>query len=183
MAEFPSKITTETTSPASQQGTSRMSMLTAGLTVDLGFVRTVPAILLLVEIVLGLLVWALIADTPYHLYAAYGWVMFVSVTLWLLTIILFLMLLFKVQQRVSGVPWPIVLLIYFAVATVLYFTAFVANAATVDNYKYFRWIFNNLAAAAFFGIIVTLTYGASTFHAYMTWRGDVSNAATTTVPV
>lgn len=35
----------------------------------------------------------------------------------------------------------------------------------------------------FFGIVVTLTYSASAFFAYLDWRGDGGNAATSTVPV
>lgn len=58
--------------------------------------------------VLGLLVWALIADTPYHLYPAYGWVMFVAVFLWLVTIILFVLYLFQLHMKLYMVPWPLV---------------------------------------------------------------------------
>lgn len=35
----------------------------------------------------------------------------------------------------------------------------------------------------FFGILVTIAYGASTAFAYMEWKGDGGNAAMTTVPV
>lgn len=57
--------------------------------------------------VLGLLVWALIADTPYHLYPAYGWVMFVAVFLWLVTIVLFILYLFQLHMKLYMVPWPL----------------------------------------------------------------------------
>lgn len=58
--------------------------------------------------VLGLLVWALIADTPYHLYPAYGWVMFVAVFLWLVTIVVFVIYLFQLHMKLHMVPWPLV---------------------------------------------------------------------------
>lgn len=58
--------------------------------------------------VLGLLVWALIADTPYHLYPAYGWVMFVAVFLWLVTIVFFILYLFQLHVKLHMVPWPLV---------------------------------------------------------------------------
>lgn len=58
--------------------------------------------------VLGLLVWALIADTPYHLYPSYGWVMFVAVFLWLVTIIFFVLYLFQLHLKLYMVPWPLV---------------------------------------------------------------------------
>lgn len=52
--------------------------------------------------------WALIADTPYHLYPAYGWVMFVAVFLWLVTIIFFIIYLFQLHMKLYMVPWPLV---------------------------------------------------------------------------
>lgn len=58
--------------------------------------------------VLGLLVWALIADTSYHLYPAYGWVMFVAVFLWLVTIVFFILYLFQLHMKLYMVPWPLV---------------------------------------------------------------------------
>lgn len=54
--------------------------------------------------VLGMLHWALIASTPYVHAAAYGWVMFVAVTLWILTTVLFFLTLFGIHRN-SSVPW------------------------------------------------------------------------------
>ncbi|XP_045149831.1 plasmolipin, partial [Echinops telfairi] len=82
--------------------------------------------------VLGLLVWALIADTPHHLYPAYGWVMFVAVFLWLMTIVVFLFYLFQLHLRFYTVPWPLALMIFNVGATVLYVTAFIACSAAVE---------------------------------------------------
>ncbi|KAL7878755.1 hypothetical protein AOLI_G00097290 [Acnodon oligacanthus] len=178
MADFPGKVNTETSSPQSQAGS--MHLMNAPM--DLNFIKTIPGILLLAEIVLGLLVWALISSAAYHLVPAYGWVMFVSVTLWILSIVLFIILFLNIWQKLVSVPWPLVLMVFYAVATVLYLTAFVTNAASVSPYK-FGYHYDHMAAAAFFGIVVTLTYAASTFFAYLDWRGDGGNAATNTVPV
>ncbi|XP_073912055.1 plasmolipin isoform X3 [Castor canadensis] len=82
--------------------------------------------------VLGLLVWALIADTPYHLYPAYGWVMFVAVFLWLVTIVFFILYLFQLHMKLYMVPWPLVLMIFNVAATILYITAFITCSAAVD---------------------------------------------------
>lgn len=82
--------------------------------------------------VLGLLVWALIADTPYHLYPAYGWVMFVAVFLWLVTIVFFVVYLFQLHMKLYMVPWPLVLMIFNVGATVLYITAFITCSAAVE---------------------------------------------------
>uniref|UniRef100_G1SSV7 Plasmolipin n=1 Tax=Oryctolagus cuniculus TaxID=9986 RepID=G1SSV7_RABIT len=104
MAEFPSKVSTRTSSPAQGSGASAWA-----LRPDLGFVRSTVGALMLLQLVLGLLVWALIADTPYHLYPAYGWVMFVAVFLWLVTIVFFIFYLLQLHQKWYTVPWPLVL--------------------------------------------------------------------------
>ncbi|TNN00963.1 hypothetical protein fugu_012209 [Takifugu bimaculatus] len=95
MADFPSKVSTETSSPHSQGGNSFRGV--TGM-MDMSFLRSIVAILMIIEIVLGMIHWALIASTPYVHAAAYGWVMFVAVTLWLLTIGLFVIRPLQHQQ-------------------------------------------------------------------------------------
>ncbi|XP_007249231.2 plasmolipin [Astyanax mexicanus] len=179
MADFPGKVNTETSSPQAQAASWQLM----NVSMNLNFIKTIPGILLIAEIVVGLLVWALIASVVYQAVPAYGWVMFVSVTLWILSIVLFIMLFLNLQQKLTSVPWPLVLLVFYGVATILYLTAFIANAASVTQYRYLPYHYNHMAAAAFFGIVVTLIYGASTFFAYLEWKGDGGNAATSTVPV
>ncbi|XP_041854185.1 plasmolipin [Melanotaenia boesemani] len=184
MAEFPSKVTTETSSPHSQSsqpgGNSLQGLATSVTTMmDTSFIRSIPAMLMMAEMFLGLLHWALIASTFYTVVPAYGWVMFVAVTLWILTTILFFIILFGVQRQLTVVPWPLMVMVYNGVATVLYLTAFLANAATVRQFIYG---YGHIAAAAFFGAVVTVLYGASAFFSYLDWRDDGGNAATSTVP-
>ncbi|XP_012674156.1 plasmolipin [Clupea harengus] len=176
MADFPGQVNTQT---SSQQGNSHLG----NMAMDVSFIKTIPAILMLVEIGVGLLVWSLIASAHFYFHPAVGWVMFVAVTLWLLTIVLFFMLFFGLHHRLSSVPWPLALMVYYAVATFLYLTAFITNAAVASSY-YYTFFYGHMAAAAFFGCVVTLTYGASTFFAFMSWKGDGGgNAAGSTVPV
>ncbi|XP_074534496.1 plasmolipin [Halichoeres trimaculatus] len=186
MADFPSKVTTETGSPGtqtSQQGGNSLRGLASNVTtmIDLSFVRSIPAILMMSEIFLGLLHWALIASAPYTLRPAYGWVMFVAVTLWILTTILFFLILCSVQQRLTFVPWPLTVMGYNGIATVLYLTAFLANAASVHPFHN-NYYHGHFAAAAFFSSVVTVAYGVSAYFSYLDWRGDGGNAATSTVP-
>uniref|UniRef100_A0A3Q2U8M6 Plasmolipin n=1 Tax=Fundulus heteroclitus TaxID=8078 RepID=A0A3Q2U8M6_FUNHE len=184
MADFPSKVTTETSSPHSQSpphGGTGLRGLMAGITtrVDVSFVRSVPAMLMVAETVAGVLHWALVASTPYlAVSAAYGWVMFVAVTLWIFSTLLFLALLLSVPQRLPVVPWAVTVMMYNGVAALLYLTAFIANAATAANSVYV----GHLGAAAFFGAALTLLYGASAYLSYLDWRGDGGNAASSTVP-
>ncbi|XP_010860274.1 PREDICTED: plasmolipin [Bison bison bison] len=146
---------------------------------DLGFVRSSLGALMLLQLVLGLLVWALIADTPYHLYPSYGWVMFVAVFLWLVTIIFFVLYLFQLHMKLYMVPWPLVLMVFNVGATVLYITAFITCSASVEltSLKGSR-PYNQRAAASFFSCLVMIAYGVSAFLSFQAWRGVGSNAAT-----
>ncbi|XP_010583485.1 PREDICTED: plasmolipin [Haliaeetus leucocephalus] len=133
------------------------------------------------QAVLGLLVWALIADTTYHLHAAYGWVMFVSIFFWIVTVLFFVTYLLQLQLRFYMIPWPLVLMIFNAVATVLYITAFVTCAAAVQPTSWRQWDYNRRAAASFFAGLTMIAYGASTFFSFRAWKGFGSNAATSQV--
>ncbi|MEQ2241830.1 hypothetical protein ILYODFUR_029355 [Ilyodon furcidens] len=152
MADFPSKVVTETSSPHSQsshQGGGSLRGLAASVTtrMDMSFVRSIPAMLMVAEMVTGLLHWALIAGANYMDEPAYGWVMFVAVTLWILTTILFLILLLSVPQRLAVVPWAMTVMMYNSVATLLYITAFLTNAATV-NFFWNCYFYGHFGAAA-----------------------------------
>ncbi|XP_034032838.1 plasmolipin [Thalassophryne amazonica] len=178
MADFPSKVTTETSSPqSSQEEDKSLRRLFFNITnkVDVSFLRSIPAILMVAEIVFGLVHWTLIASTNYRAFPVYGWVMFVAITLWILTTILFFMNLFVVQVKLTFIPWTLMVMVYHGAAVLLYVTAFVANAASVHKNHY-------MAAAAFFGAVVTIAYGASAYFSYMYWRRDGGNAATSTLP-
>lgn len=179
MADFPSKVTTETSPPQPQQGGNSLRGLATGM--DISFIRSFPGILMIAEIFLGMIHWALIASTSYTGSPAYGWVLFVAITLWILTIVLFFMILFVVHRRLPSVPWPLTVMIYHGVATLLYVTAFLTNAAHVTQFREFYY-YGHLAAASFFGAVVTLAYGISTFFSFLDWRGYGGNAATNTVP-
>ncbi|XP_019360850.1 PREDICTED: plasmolipin [Gavialis gangeticus] len=136
---------------------------------------------LLIPQVFGLLVWALIADTYYQVYAAYGWVMFISVFFWLVTVILFVMYLLQLHLKLYMIPWPLVLVIFNAAATLLYITAFITCSASVKQTSVFVWEYNRRAAASFFACVMMIAYGASTFLSYQAWKGVGSNAATSQV--
>lgn len=174
MAEFPSKISTQTSSlgvPGSATLTWKF------ISLDVGFVKSVAGILMMLEIVLGLLVWALIADSHYHPVPAYGWVMFVAVFCWIATVIFFVLLLLQLHFKIHMVPWDLVLLIYNLAAATLYITGFITCAAAVES-AYWTNDYNKRAAASFFACIVMLGYGAGSFFSFQTWRGVPSNAAT-----
>ncbi|XP_043937332.1 plasmolipin [Protopterus annectens] len=177
MADFPSKISTQTSSPNAQA--SGRTLAFGPVSVDMDFLRSFVGLLMVVEIVLGLLVWALIAGSYYGYQPAYGWVMFVAVTCWLISLILFVLYLLQLHHKLLIIPWSLVLLGFHASATALYVTAFLTCAASVDPTSYRGTLaYNNRAAASFFACLVMIAYGASTFFYVQEWRGQHTNAAT-----
>ncbi|KFP01977.1 plasmolipin [Calypte anna] len=148
---------------------------------DTAFLRSPLGGLMGAEAVLGLLVWALIADTTYYLHAAYSWVLFVSIFFWIVTVLFFVTYLLQLQLKFHVIPWPLVLMIFNALATVLYVSAFVTCAAAVQPTSWRQWDYNRRAAAAFFACLAMVAYGASTFFSFRAWRGLGSNAATSQV--
>ncbi|NXH11512.1 PLLP protein, partial [Bucco capensis] len=137
--------------------------------------------LMVAQAVLGLLVWALVADTTYYLHAAYSWVMFVSIFFWILTVLFLVTYLLQLQLKFYVIPWALVLMIFNIVATVLYVTAFVTCAAVVQPTSWRQWDYNRRAAASFFACLVMITYAVSTFFSFRAWKGLGSNAATSQV--
>ncbi|XP_022075229.1 plasmolipin [Acanthochromis polyacanthus] len=178
MADFPSEVTTETSVPQPQSSTSGRMVTSIGSVIDTSFIRSIPAILMIVEILAGMIQWALIASTAFTLEPAYGWVMFVAIGFWITTTILFVMSLCAVQQKMTFVAWPLAEMMYNGIATVLYFVAFVVNAVYVNAFVHLY--FGHLAAAAAFGVVVTLAYGISAFFSFLSWREG--NVAPGTVP-
>ncbi|XP_067853893.1 plasmolipin [Heptranchias perlo] len=177
MADFPDKVNTQT---STRTHSSSVSPRFSPIGLDIHFLKSFIGLLMIVELVFGLLVWALIAGSRISSGdAAFGWVMFVAVFLWILTIIIFFFYLLSLTPKLPMVPWAYVLLYFNLGATVLYLTAFITNASSVDptsikgSYKY-----NNRAAAAFFAGIVMIAYGINTFLCFLSLQGSGSNAAT-----
>lgn len=56
----------------------------------------------------GMVTWALVVSGPHQALAAHGWVLFVSITLWILTIVLFFLILFGILQKLPALPWALV---------------------------------------------------------------------------
>ncbi|KAG8430190.1 hypothetical protein GDO86_011635, partial [Hymenochirus boettgeri] len=78
------------------------------LAYDRSFLTTPSGILLQMEIVFGLLVWALIAGSEYFRFSALGWVMFISVFYWVLSVFFLILYLTRANTRITKVPWTLV---------------------------------------------------------------------------
>ncbi|XP_051468877.1 CKLF-like MARVEL transmembrane domain-containing protein 8 isoform X2 [Apus apus] len=101
-----------TVTTTSSSFTANLSASSSTLAYDREFLRTLPGLLMVTEIVLGLLVWTLIAGTEYFLYPAFGWVMFVAVFYWVLTVFFLIIYMTMTYTRIPQVPWTTVITAY-----------------------------------------------------------------------
>ncbi|XP_060778068.1 CKLF-like MARVEL transmembrane domain-containing protein 8b [Neoarius graeffei] len=142
----------------------------SALAYDNKFVCSPPGMLMLGEIVCGLLVWTLLGGTDYLQVPALGWVMFVSVVCWVLTVCLLLLHLTTAHTKIPQVPWSTLGLCFNSSATILYMTAAVINSTSVPQairgrYYYISWI-----ASTVFAFLVVLCYAANSYVSYKSWR-------------
>uniref|UniRef100_A0A8C2S6G0 MARVEL domain-containing protein n=1 Tax=Capra hircus TaxID=9925 RepID=A0A8C2S6G0_CAPHI len=93
--------------------------------------------------VLGLLVWTLIAGTEYFRVPAFGWVMFVAVFYWVLTVFFLIIYLTMTYTRIPQVPWTTVGLWFNGSAFALYLSAAIVDASSVsperDSHNFNSW--------------------------------------------
>ncbi|XP_058039750.1 CKLF-like MARVEL transmembrane domain-containing protein 8 isoform X2 [Ahaetulla prasina] len=121
------------------------------------------------EQVLGLLVWMLIAGTNYFLYPVFGWIMFVAVFYWILTLFFLIIYMTMTYTKIPQVPWTTVGLYFNGSALLLYLIAAISEACAVtkelDYYNYNSW-----AASSFFAFVVASCYGGNTYFSFVSWR-------------
>ncbi|XP_070296136.1 LOW QUALITY PROTEIN: CKLF-like MARVEL transmembrane domain-containing protein 8 [Salvelinus sp. IW2-2015] len=142
---------------------------TSTLACDRHFFRTATGLLVFAEIVFGLLVWMLIAGTEYFRVSAFGWVMFVAILYWVLTVIFLIIYLTTAYNRIPQVPWTTVGLFFNSSATVMYLVAAAVDAASTAAVKG-RHNYNCWVASTFFAFLVTLCYAGSTYLSFKSWR-------------
>ncbi|XP_007895750.1 CKLF-like MARVEL transmembrane domain-containing protein 8b [Callorhinchus milii] len=163
MEERPRTISTTSSTYA-------VSFSSAVMGYDKAFLRTPPGLLMVAEIVFGLLVWALIAGTEYFAVSAFGWVMFVAVFYWVLTVFLLIFYITAAYTKIPQVPWTTVGLCFNASAALFYLIASIVDAVSVKQAAQGSLNYNNWAASSFFAFIVTLCYSGNTFLSFQTWR-------------
>ncbi|XP_041709844.1 CKLF-like MARVEL transmembrane domain-containing protein 8 [Coregonus clupeaformis] len=156
---------------------SAENFYTSTLAYDRHFFRTASGLLVFAEIVFGLLVWTLIAGTDYFRVSAFGWVMFVAILYWVLTVIFLIIYLTMAYNRIPQVPWTVVGLFFNSSATffnssatVMYVVAAAVDAASISHAVKGRHNYNCWVASTFFAFLVTLCYAGSTFLSFKSWR-------------
>ncbi|GCC21044.1 CKLF-like MARVEL transmembrane domain-containing protein 8b [Chiloscyllium punctatum] len=137
---------------------------------DKAFLKTLPGLLMIAEIVLGLLVWILIASTEYFSVSAFGWVMFVAVFYWVLTVFFLIFYITMAYTKIPQVPWTTVGLSFNASATLMYLLASIVDAISIKQAQEGTHNYNSWVASTIFAFIVTLCYCGNAYLSFQTWK-------------
>ncbi|XP_056597389.1 CKLF-like MARVEL transmembrane domain-containing protein 8 [Triplophysa dalaica] len=130
--------------------------------------QNVPEYLIVVEVILGLLVWTLIASTEYFRFSPFGWVMFVSVFCWLLTI--FLLIISLAKRQIRHEHWTTMVLVFNCSAALMYMSAAIVETTMVDREVKGHHDYNCWAASTFFAFLISLSYVGSAFFSFKSWK-------------
>ncbi|XP_062427647.1 MAL-like protein isoform X3 [Rhea pennata] len=129
--------------------------------------KTVPYMFMLPEIVCGAWVWILIAATSVSFPLLQGWVMYVSLTSCLLSLLLLLSYLFGFHRNNEN--WRVLDSLYHGATAILYMSAAVlqANATIHSESGPNSPLYYQLnSAASFFAFITTFLYVLHAFSIY-----------------
>ncbi|CAH1250173.1 CMTM8 [Branchiostoma lanceolatum] len=168
---FPSTVDTQT----GGQSTTLTTTAGSAVSLNIDYIKSIPGILKVVELLFGLIVWACVASYVYA--GGQHWVMFVAVTSWLFTLLYFIFCLLSLRDSmpiVSTFNWNLIETVYSAIVTFLYFIAACVQAGTTGvggNSFMATGHYSTYAAAAAFAFLVTIAYGVDTFFAFQSWRG------------
>ncbi|XP_053140385.1 MAL-like protein [Hemicordylus capensis] len=133
--------------------------------------RTIPYALILPELFFGCWVWILVAATTVYFPLLQGWVMYVSVSSFLISLLLLMSYLFGFHKNFAS--WRILDSLYHGATGIFYLSAAVLQAnATIRSETEVRpeellpRYYQLNAAATFFAFVTTLLYILHAFSNY-----------------
>ncbi|XP_022091924.1 plasmolipin-like isoform X1 [Acanthaster planci] len=153
---FPDSHYTSTTTAT----TTTTTVQSPPLKVDIGYVKSIPGILRIVQICVLLLYWILLASCPVG-----GYPLGISIVSWIFTIIFFVIFLLQLDKRVPAVHWVLTELFHDLGWAILHFIAACLVANFAANIYSFGFYYNHgcVSFSAVLGFAVTILYGISTF--------------------
>ncbi|XP_058791957.1 plasmolipin isoform X2 [Phymastichus coffea] len=127
----------------------------ASLVMNPDYFRSLPGLIKLAQLILGIICMAL---------GGHGWYMFVCAAAFVITLIWCVIYFFSVRESLSlPINWILTELLNTAIWTVLYFTAFIVQITTL-----FHW--GVYVAGAVFCILNTLIYAAGAYFLYLEYK-------------
>ncbi|NWR56509.1 MALL protein, partial [Bucorvus abyssinicus] len=146
---------------ASPPAASTQPALPSGLAVF----KTVPYAFILPEIVSGTWVWILVAATSVSFPLLQGWVMYVSLSSCLLSLLLLLGYIFSLHRNSES--WKVLDSLYHGTTAILYMSAAVLQAnATIHSELTSTLHYQLNSAASFFAFVTTFLYILHAFSIY-----------------
>lgn len=139
----------------------------AGIRVNVSYFKTIPGIIKLVQLGLGIICMA--CASPAYIGATH-WFLFVSVTSFIATLIWTAIYLLSLRE-VLKVPinWILTELLNTSITTVLYTIAFIVQLSAWSAYRASSTTSSNIAAGVF-GIFNTIAYAAGAYFLYVEWK-------------
>lgn len=163
---FPDSHTTTTTTTTSRTG--------SWLVFDPSYLRTLPGILKGAQIIINLIGF-ICSQLANNYFGTINWYGFVSMTAFWVTLVLLFFYIFHLIEKIKIIPWMLAEFVYCGVWAALYFTAAIA-VATKGRFE------EPLAAAAFFGFVAMILYGADAFFKYKGWKSGEPAQGERSVP-
>lgn len=134
------------------------------------YLKTVPGILKIVEIILSLLTFICSCIDTWE---AAGWAQFQSAFAVFATSLYLVLYLLNLITRLPG-PWPLIEFIYYMIFTACFVITAIAAAAQATSE------FPSIAATAFFAFGATSVFAVDTFFHFRAWRtGQIAMRTTT----
>ncbi|XP_030051779.1 MAL-like protein [Microcaecilia unicolor] len=136
--------------------------------------RKLPYAFILPEVICGGWVWILVAASRVLIPVSQGWVMYVSVSSFVFSLILLMVYLFGFHKN-NCATWRIVDVIYHGITAIFYLSAacLQANATIVyeqnegNVFNFNRVTYHVDSAASIFAFITTLLYVLHSFQSYV----------------
>ncbi|XP_042301608.1 MAL-like protein [Sceloporus undulatus] len=152
--------------PGPASGSPASENIPSGLSVF----RTIPYAFILPELILGCWVWILVAATNVYFPLLQGWVMYVSVSSFVISLLLLLSYLFGFHKNYES--WKILDSLYHGATGIFYMSAAVLQAnATIRSEtevpaEHIPRYYQLNVAATFFAFLTTLLYILHAFSHY-----------------
>ncbi|XP_008545456.1 MAL-like protein isoform X1 [Microplitis demolitor] len=147
--------------------------LIAGITLNLPYFKTIPGIIKLVQLGLGIICMA--CASPAYIPAT-SWFLFVATTSFLATLLWIFVYLLSIREALKiRIHWILTELLNTGIISILYVIAFIVQLAVWSSYSNNHYgIKSSNIAAGVFGIFNTIAYAAGTYFLYVEHKSNNS---------
>ncbi|XP_065674903.1 CKLF-like MARVEL transmembrane domain-containing protein 8 isoform X2 [Hydra vulgaris] len=146
---------------------------------NFGFLRSLPGILMAVNIVLLFIAWVIMAgwkDNNIYFYSLSGHVsyfLFATITPWLVLCILFIVFIFKIHTKIP-IDWPLTLCLNCAIWIILLLISSIIIANDARKYNTYSGFGSDaLGAASAFGFLACVGLVIQAFFHFREYRNPV----------